>query len=162
MTDGTNSFDLNVIVTEGLANGDDFDIEINGLNALFAIDRPSKSIITVSESSGTLNGSVNGDKLAGAGGDDIIHALGGDDTVFGLAGTDSYDGGAGADTLELSAATTGIAVRLDLDVVRNADGDRASLTGIKNVIGCNFGDILLVMKVPIACLAVPATINWWA
>ena len=120
-----------------------FSIEISGLGTLFAIDRPSESVITVSESGGTLNGSVNGDKLAGAGGDDIIRALGGDDTIFGLAGTDSYDGGAGTDTLDLSDATTGTAARLDLDAVRNADGDRASLTGIENVTGSNFDDILV-------------------
>lgn len=143
LTDGTDSFDLDFLVTTGMNFNNNFSIEISGLGTLFAIDRPSESVITVSESGGTLNGSVNGDKLAGAGGDDIIRALGGDDTIFGLAGTDSYDGGAGTDTLDLSDATTGTVARLDLDAVRNADGDRASLTGIENVTGSNFDDILV-------------------
>ena len=143
LTDGTDSFDLGFLVTKGMHFINDFDIKFRGIGTLFAIDRPSESVITVSESGGTPNGSVNGDKLAGAGGDDIIRALDGDETIFGLAGADSYDGGAGTDTLDLSDATTGIVARLDLDAVRNADGDTASLTAIENVTGGNFDDILV-------------------
>lgn len=143
LTDGTDSFNLEFLVTTRFANGDDFDFRVNGLGTLFAIDRPSDATLTAREAGGRLDGSINADKLAGAGGDDIIRALGGDDRIFGLAGNDSYDGGSGIDTLDLSDATNGIVARLYLGAVRNANGDTAALSSIENVTGGNFDDLLI-------------------
>ena len=141
LDDGTHTFRIEFLVTTGLANGDDFDIALNSLGTLLAIDAPSDAIITARDSGQSLTGTNGANKLAGGAGDDIIQALSGDDTIFGLAGNDSYDGGGGdGDTLDLSDAATGIVARLDLAAVRNGDGDRASVTGIEHVIGGQFDD----------------------
>lgn len=143
MTDGTDTFELEFAVSTALSDTDDADIDINGLGAMFFIDAPSDVTITATDSGGLLRGSGGNDKLSGAGGDDTIQGLAGDDQIFGLAGNDDFDGGSGTDTLDLSDAASGIIARLDLGAVRNADGDKASLTSIENVIGSNFDDLII-------------------
>ncbi len=51
-------------------------------------------------SSETLNGDENANKIYGRSGDDIINGLGGDDTLFGENGHDTLNGGDGGDKLD--------------------------------------------------------------
>lgn len=111
-----------------------------------------------------LNNSITGtafaDSLGGLGGDDLLDGVGGNDvldggfgndTLFGGQGDDVLIGGFGVDTLvggegfdaaDYSGATGGVVVNLGTGASSGAAGSD-SLTGIEEVRGSAFDDILL-------------------
>ncbi|QQZ43252.1 calcium-binding protein [Pseudomonas sp. SK3(2021)] len=92
-----------------------------------------------------INGTNGADTLTGTSGDDEINALGGNDVIKGSGGADRIDGAAGVDTIDYSASAEGVKVdvRLGVGLVgRGGDAEGDILTGIENVIGSAFNDIL--------------------
>jgi len=93
----------------------------------------------------TVNGeaSTTGDILVGGGGNDIQTGSAGSDRIVGGAGNDTIDGGAGIDTVTYSTAQTGVIVRLNHnDVPNDGYGGTDIITGVENVTGTAFNDIL--------------------
>jgi Ca2+-binding RTX toxin-like protein len=89
----------------------------------------------------TLNGGLGNDVLDGGLGNDTLNGGDGNDTLIGGAGGDILIGGAGIDTVSYANATIGVTLDLaTAGVTNDAAGDTYS--GIENVIGTAFGDII--------------------
>lgn len=98
----------------------------------------------------TLFGGLGNDFLYGEAGNDVLDGEVGNDVLDGGIGNDTLRGGAGADTLiggegvdNVSYANASIGVTLNLatgGITNDAAGDTYS--GIENVFGSNFGDII--------------------
>lgn len=111
----------------------------------------------------TLVGTALNDTLTGGAGKDNISGLGGNDSLFGSAGNDILDGGDGSDTLDGGAGddyingglgndtvtfannSSGVIFSLATSTSVASDGYTDILVSIENVIGTNFGTILLVI-----------------
>lgn len=101
-----------------------------GLDTLLSIEN-----VTGTEHADALTGDDLGNVLNGGGGDDVI---------IGGAGADALMGGAGIDTLSYAAAAARVDVRLHLGQVRkDGDGSADAVSGIENVIGSDFNDLLI-------------------
>lgn len=90
----------------------------------------------------SLAGGDGRDTLFGGDGNDTLRGDAGNDLLEGGAGADLLDGGAGVDTAAYTASTAG--VRVDL-AAGTANGGHAAgdvLTGIENLTGSAFGDLL--------------------
>ncbi|GAA0645100.1 Ig-like domain-containing protein [Brevundimonas lenta] len=81
----------------------------------------------------------------GNAGDNIINGGLGDDVLSGRGGVDRLSGGPGSDTASYAAAAGAVDVRLGAASVARNDGDGSNdiLTGIENVTGSAFNDILI-------------------
>ncbi|MFJ4197586.1 calcium-binding protein, partial [Pseudomonas sp. NPDC089534] len=93
-----------------------------------------------------INGTNGADTLAGTSGDDEINALGGNDVIRGSAGADKIDGGSGVDTVDYSGSSAGVAVEVRFGTGpagKGGDAEGDTLTGIENVIGSAFDDVLI-------------------
>jgi len=100
-----------------------------------------------------LTGTVGNDALNGRESDDVLHGgLGndsltggtGDDLLLGGLGNDRLNGGAGTDAASYADASTGVAIDLAItgfQAMGTAGAD--ILTGIENLIGSAFSDMLL-------------------
>ena len=88
-----------------------------------------------------LEGGAGHDTLRGGDGDDTLDGGDGNDRLFGGAGADTFIGGAGNDTVSYADASTGVYVDL---LFNNADdgAEGDSFSGIENLTGSAFGDIL--------------------
>ena len=89
--------------------------------------------VTGTEYDDLLTGDGGANQLAGAGGDDLLH---------GGAGVDALIGGAGTDTADYSGDFGAVVVNLEAGVGawNYAEGD--SYSGIENVVGTSFNDVL--------------------
>jgi Ca2+-binding RTX toxin-like protein len=74
----------------------------------------------------------------------IITGGAGNDNLRGLGGVDQLNGGAGTDTADYTLAAAGVVARLDINqATRDGDGGVDIFTGIENLTGSNFNDVLL-------------------
>ncbi len=92
-----------------------------------------------------INGTNGADTLTGTSGDDEINALGGNDVIKGSGGADKIDGGSGVDTVDYSNSNAGVNVEVRFGtgaVGKGGDAEGDLLTGIENVIGSAFNDVL--------------------
>jgi Ca2+-binding RTX toxin-like protein len=98
-----------------------------------------------------LIGSTDHDSLTGNSGDNVIDGGLGDDTIDGGQGNDTLIGGGGADALTggdgsdtASYIGSGGAVTVDLSmgIGTRADAEGDTLTGVENLLGSNYDDIL--------------------
>lgn len=89
-------------------------------------------------------GSDYGDDLTGDSGNNLIQGGDGDDILRGRAGVDDLQGGAGNDdTIDYSLAATAVEVDMSINTTSNdGDGTTDTFSGIENVNGSNFNDIL--------------------
>jgi Ca2+-binding RTX toxin-like protein len=79
--------------------------------------------------------------IAGLAGNDRLEGAGGDDLLTGGAGADALIGGDGVDTASYAAAYEGVDARLlGAGYAGDALGD--SFTGVENLVGSAFGDVL--------------------
>jgi Ca2+-binding RTX toxin-like protein len=99
-----------------------------------------------------LSGGTGNDVLYAGDGNDVVDAGEGDDLIIGGdgAGNDIYTGGAGIDTVKYASAKAAIVVNLSaakdqaksVGTVDAAGIGVDQLSGIENVIGGNYGDLL--------------------
>ena len=89
-----------------------------------------------------VTGSAYGDSLTGDGAANVLSGGAGNDTLAGGAGADSLTGGSGTDTADYSGSTSGITVNLGAGSGSGGDAAGDTLTGIENVIGSSYSDVL--------------------
>ena len=89
-----------------------------------------------------LAGSQGNDRLDGRAGNDTIDGGLGDDQLIGGAGADTLDGGLGNDSADYSASGAGVTVNLETGSGTGGDAQGDVLTGIENVTGSAFDDVL--------------------
>jgi Ca2+-binding RTX toxin-like protein len=98
-----------------------------------------------------LDGGQGDDTLAGHAGDDVLRGFAGADTLLGGAGRDRLEGGAGADMLDggtevdwalYDTSPEGVTVRLWAGDGTGGDAQGDTLTGIENLGGSRFADVL--------------------
>jgi Ca2+-binding RTX toxin-like protein len=90
----------------------------------------------------TLDGTPGNDTLAGGSGDDTLNGYAGDDMLTGNGGADVLDGGTGTDTASYSTSGAGVSVDLRAGTASGGDAAGDSLSGIENLIGSDFDDVL--------------------
>lgn len=105
-------------------------------------DGPLFAVITGTEDPDQLNGTDDADEIYGLGGNDTINGAGGDDLIDGGAGSDTLDGGEGIDTVSFSSSTVNVSVRM-AEGTATMEGSSDTFTGFENVIGTDFGDVIL-------------------
>jgi len=88
-----------------------------------------------------LTGSGDDSLLLGGAGDDTISGGEGDDTLIGGAGSDIIDGGADSDTVSYAPDTGGVNIVLGGPAI-DGYGNSDTLTGIENLIGSAYADVL--------------------
>ncbi len=89
-----------------------------------------------------VTGSAYNDSLTGDGAANVLSGGAGNDTLAGGAGADSLTGGSGTDTADYSGSTSGITVNLGAGSGSGGDAAGDTLTGIENVIGSSYSDVL--------------------
>jgi len=155
-TDGTlNELVEEVRLTDGNGN---LLLEITGLNFTGTPEQeaaleggPEAFIDFFLSGDDTVTGTTSDDSYLYAGaGDDVVDGGSGDDLLIGGSGlgNDTYIGGTGTDTVKYTSATAGIRVDLSKGTAASISGDAASigrdqLSGIENIIGGQYDDILV-------------------
>jgi Ca2+-binding RTX toxin-like protein len=93
-------------------------------------------------SDNVLNGNDGADVLDGANGSDTLNGRAGDDTLVSGGGDDALNGGAGTDTADYSADHAGVKVNLGTGSATDGSGGSDTLTGVENILGSAFTDVL--------------------
>ncbi|MFV0513768.1 MAG: beta strand repeat-containing protein [Jhaorihella sp.] len=115
-------------------HGSDFGDDVTGSSA--------GNLLSGFGGSDTLRGNGGNDTILGGVGDDDIAGGDGDDELWGEAGTDTIDGGGGQDLLRYLNSPGGIVADLGLGTVRDGFGYSDAISGIEDVHGSDFNDIL--------------------
>jgi Ca2+-binding RTX toxin-like protein len=90
-----------------------------------------------------LFGGAGHDRLDGGLGADTLNGGTGNDTLIGGDGADKFIGGFGSDTADYSSGTNGLDLYLDNSFVANGAALGDTFSGIENVIGTGFDDLIL-------------------
>ncbi|MGR3378675.1 calcium-binding protein [Salipiger abyssi] len=90
----------------------------------------------------TVSGFGGADTIRGGAGHDSLSGGDGNDELWGEAGNDTLSGGAGTDLARYRATTGGVTVDLNAGQALDGYGTQDSLTGIENVHGSDYGDVL--------------------
>ncbi len=98
--------------------------------------------ITGATGNDVLSGNDGNDVLIGLAGNDTLDGGNGNDVLRGGAGDDALIGGAGNDTASYSDAAAGVIVDLRLSGAQATGSGTDTLTGIENLTGSAFDDIL--------------------
>jgi Ca2+-binding RTX toxin-like protein len=137
----------------------------NGFVTLFRISNTYTGGLTAFNFDGfignlTLTGLAIDETIIGATGNDVLSGAGGNDVLIGLAGNDTLDGGSGDDllrggtgddvliggsgndTASFSESAAGVTVNLNLTGVQVTGEGSDTLSGIENLIGSAFDDVL--------------------
>jgi Ca2+-binding RTX toxin-like protein len=89
-----------------------------------------------------LYGENGNDTLIGGAGNDLLDGGAGDDLLIGGTGADTLIGGSGIDTADYSASSAGVKVNLATGAGSGGDAEGDTLSGIENVTGSDFNDVL--------------------
>jgi glucose/arabinose dehydrogenase len=89
---------------------------------------------------GVIDDSI--DILRGLGGNDVLYGGAGDDLLDGGAGADVLIGGSGTDTAVYGSSGSAVTVNLATGLGSGGEAEGDILSGIENVIGSPFGDVL--------------------
>lgn len=109
------------------------------------------SVITGDNTDNVLNGTIIADQVSGLGGNDSLFGEAGDDQLDGGDNDDILNGGAGADTLiggngsdtaDYTGSTTGVTVNVLAGLGAGGDAAGDIYTGIENVTGSSFNDVI--------------------
>ena len=127
----------------GLA-GDDTLTGGNGDDMLFGGD--GNDTLRGGLGNDNLNGNAGNDNLNGGAGDDVLSGQAGNDFFVGIGGTDSINGGDGNDTNSFQGIGTGVTATVNADFTGTATygSVQESFTGIENLTGSEFDDVLTV------------------
>lgn len=127
----------------GLA-GDDLLTGGNGNDMLFGGD--GNDTLRGGLGNDNLNGNAGNDNLNGGAGDDVLFGEAGNDFFVGIGGTDSINGGDGNDTNSFEGIGTGVTATVNADFSGRATygSVQESFTGIENLTGSEFDDVLTV------------------
>jgi serralysin len=87
-------------------------------------------------------GSAFADMLTGNASANTLDGRSGNDTLVGGAGADALIGGAGRDTADYSSSAAGVTVNLLTGSGSGGDAQGDTLSGIENIIGSAFADVL--------------------
>jgi Ca2+-binding RTX toxin-like protein len=99
-------------------------------------------VLSGGDGNDNLYGETGNDLIKGDAGDDNIGGGDGDDRIIGGAGADTINGGAGNDTADYSASSAGVNVNLETGIGKGGDAEGDKLSGIENLIGSKFNDVL--------------------
>ncbi|KQW79799.1 beta strand repeat-containing protein [Brevundimonas sp. Root1279] len=106
----------------------------------YTLDSGSTATVTLT----IVGEDSEGDEVAGDSGDNTLDAGDGDDVITGGAGNDTLIGGDGVDTADYQNAAARIVAKLNAGSVSDdGDGGADTLTGIENLTGSAFNDILI-------------------
>jgi Ca2+-binding RTX toxin-like protein len=89
-----------------------------------------------------VTGSKFDDVLTGDAGVNVLAGGEGNDQFNGGAGADVLSGGDGVDTADYSASAGAVTVNLETGIGHGGDAEGDTLSGIENLIGSNFDDVL--------------------
>lgn len=89
-----------------------------------------------------INGAASGDKLTGDARANVLNGHQGNDVIEGGVGADRIDGGTGVDSSSYAGSSAGVTIDLAAASQRGGDAQGDTLTGIENVIGSAFADVL--------------------
>ncbi|MEG3166329.1 cellulase family glycosylhydrolase [Sphingomonas sp. PB2P19] len=89
-----------------------------------------------------INGTASGDKLTGNARANVLNGHQGNDVIEGGAGADRIDGGTGLDSSSYAGSSAGVTIDLAAASQRDGDAQGDTLTGIENVTGSGFADVL--------------------
>lgn len=89
-----------------------------------------------------LTGSAFADRLSGDSRDNVLNGGAGADMLSGKGGKNTLNGGEGVDTVSYDGAPSGVLVDLSKGTASNGYGGVDRLTGIENVLGSAYDDIL--------------------
>jgi Ca2+-binding RTX toxin-like protein len=120
----------------GYAEGD----VISGFENLIGSAKDDQ--LTGSALANTINGGAGNDMLQGFAGNDTLLGGDGNDRLYGGSGADVLTGGAGVDTADYRYATGGVTVSLVSNTGTGDDAQGDTLSGIENLSGSNFDDVL--------------------
>jgi Ca2+-binding RTX toxin-like protein len=90
-----------------------------------------------------LTGSAFNDVLKGDAGANVLNGGKGDDVLVGGAGADTLIGGDGNDTADYSSSSAAVNVNLETGIGKGGDAEGDKLSGIENLIGSKFDDVLV-------------------
>ncbi len=130
--------------SEGYADGDELQKVVKEDGEVKNVTGNSFENLEGSEfNDGELQGDDFNNVIRGLGGNDNILAEGGNDFLIGGAGADILNGGDGEDTASYLNSPGSVDVNLGLQrgLLSDAQGD--TLSGVENLIGSNFDDILV-------------------
>jgi Ca2+-binding RTX toxin-like protein len=83
------------------------------------------------------------DIISGGAGNDTLTGLGGNDTISGGLGADILDGGAGRDNISYQGSGAAVSINLATGAASGGDAQGDTFTGVENLIGSDFADILI-------------------
>ena len=89
-----------------------------------------------------ITGSAQADTLTGDGAANTLDGGSGNDTLIGGAGADTLIGGPGTDTASYASSGAGVTVNLQTGSGSGGDAQGDTLSGIENIIGSAFADVL--------------------
>ncbi|WP_426957958.1 calcium-binding protein [Muricoccus radiodurans] len=121
--------------------------ELDDDTGSYALLVTAQPVLASGSSNGTAVGETfigfnYGDEFSGGGGNDVLYGFLGDDTLTGGAGSDSLVGGDGTDTASYAASASRVSVNLALGLSEFGDAQGDTLSGIENLIGSDFNDVL--------------------
>ncbi len=99
-------------------------------------------LLTGDAGANVLTGAAGADSLSGGAGSDSLYGGTENDTLVGGSGSDLLDGGTGTDTADYSASASGVTVSLATGLGSGGDAAGDTLTGIENLTGSGFNDLL--------------------
>jgi len=133
---GSDTADYSALLTANAIS-----VELDGQNSVtLSVNGSTDHTLTAVEN---VTGSQGDDVLTGDGNDNTLDGGIGNDTLQGLGGDDNLVGGAGVDEADYSQS--GAAVNVDLqanEATDDGEGGTDTLSGIENLAGSNFNDVL--------------------
>ena len=98
--------------------------------------------MTGNELANLFDGGEGSDTLQGWAGDDTLNGGAGNDRLYGGSGADHLNGGEGVDTTDYTFSGAAVTVSLAINTGSGGDAQGDILTGIENLTGSAFDDIL--------------------
>lgn len=145
----TSAVTVDLRITIGQNTGEGSDI-LRGIEGLIGSDHNDwlsgdswHNLIAGGLGNDQIFGHAGDDELIGNEGADRLEGGDGDDILTGASGDDIVIGGAGFDLAAFHTATAGVRVDLRITTAQNTGEGSDTLTGIEDLLGSDFGDVLI-------------------